>query len=344
MGFLHPTGFGCCRDAPREAQGGKYASYQTGRHALSACLFKFCRRVLDRKFGGIRVIDQDVGQILGFDPADCSHWKKGKKNIRSIQAMQMISSHLGVDERLVTEIAAGDIDDLEGYYEFTGYGLDTTSPQIQEKAKKEFYRKNAGTWSSEKEKIFKDFFQVNPAMVARVVADIHERINFAEAPLYLPEVIQVYSEVRLRALLPKPDVPVKRSSKKKKDNGELVPGENCVARGIQEGDNYIIEYAGGSEIRPFIRFHLARELGRYLLAKSLGSLPVTPELEPYREHMVDVHCNYFAALLLAPETLIHKELANLDTSRDIVAQLAEIFWVSRRFMNHRLKQVFSNRK
>jgi hypothetical protein len=310
------------------------------RYPHSANLFKFCRRVLDQKFGGIRVIDQDVGQILGFDPADCSHWKKGKKNIRSIQAMRMISSHLGVDERLVTEIAAGEIDDLEGYYEFTGYGLDTKNPDVEEKAKKDFYRKNAGTWSSEKERTFKDFFQVDPGMVARVVSDIHERIDFGEAPLYLPEVIQAFPEIRLRALLTKPEETTKRS-KRKKPTTQLIPGENCVAKGVREGDNYVIEYAGGSEIRPFIRFHIARELGRYLLAKSLDSLVVTPELEPYRDHMIDVHCNLFAALLLAPEVLIHKELASLDTGRDIVAQLAEVFWVSRRFMNHRLKQVFS---
>ena len=69
------------------------------KYPNSANLFQFCRKVLDHKFGGIRVIDQDVGQILGFDPADCSHWKKGKKNIRSIQAMKAIADHLGVDEK-----------------------------------------------------------------------------------------------------------------------------------------------------------------------------------------------------------------------------------------------------
>ena len=77
----------------------------TAKYPNSACLFQFCRKVLDHKFGGIRVIDQDVGQILGFDPADCSHWKKGKKNIRSIQAMKSIADHLGVDEKLVVDVA-----------------------------------------------------------------------------------------------------------------------------------------------------------------------------------------------------------------------------------------------
>ena len=42
-------------------------------------LFKFCRKILDDKYDGVRIIDQDVGQMIGLDPADCSHWKKGKK-------------------------------------------------------------------------------------------------------------------------------------------------------------------------------------------------------------------------------------------------------------------------
>ena len=79
------------------------------KYPHSANLFQFCRKVLDHKFGGIRVIDQDVGQILGFDPADCSHWKKGKKNIRSIQAMKSIADHLEVDEKLIVDVASGEI-------------------------------------------------------------------------------------------------------------------------------------------------------------------------------------------------------------------------------------------
>ena len=66
------------------------------------------------------MIDQDVGQILGFDPADCSHWKKGKKNIKSIQAMKNIADYLGVDEKLVVDIASGSINDKEAYFEYNG--------------------------------------------------------------------------------------------------------------------------------------------------------------------------------------------------------------------------------
>jgi hypothetical protein len=111
------------------------------KYPHSANLFKFCRLVLDHKYGGIRVIDQDVGQILGFDPADCSHWKKGKKNIRSIFAMKNIAKHLGVDEKLVVDVAAGELDEQEAYCEYMGYGATTVDVKVLEVAKKDFYRK-----------------------------------------------------------------------------------------------------------------------------------------------------------------------------------------------------------
>ena len=52
------------------------------RYTNSATLFKFCKYALALRYEGkVKVLDQDVGAILGYDPADCSHWKKGKKNI-----------------------------------------------------------------------------------------------------------------------------------------------------------------------------------------------------------------------------------------------------------------------
>ena len=111
------------------------------RYPNSANLFQFCRRVLDHKFGGVRVIDQDVGQILGFDPADCSHWKKGKKNIRSIQAIKSIADHLQIDERLIVDVASGDLNDLEAFYEFSSYQDTRLDAKFIEQAKKDYYRR-----------------------------------------------------------------------------------------------------------------------------------------------------------------------------------------------------------
>ena len=72
------------------------------RYPYSALLFRVCREVLeDRNKGTVKVIDQDVGSILGYDPADCSHWKKGKKNISSLKTLKKISDYLGVNLNLL---------------------------------------------------------------------------------------------------------------------------------------------------------------------------------------------------------------------------------------------------
>ena len=177
------------------------------KYPNSASLFQFCRRVLDHKFGGIRVIDQDVGQILGFDPADCSHWKKGKKNIRSIQAMKSIADHLGVDEKLVVDVASGEVADGEAFYEYSGYGKSFIEKQLYETAKKEFHRRHANTWTREKENEFRQHFSLNADRIQKLVSDIHQKVDFNEAPLYLPEIVAAYPGIELKSL-DDPDVEV----------------------------------------------------------------------------------------------------------------------------------------
>jgi hypothetical protein len=52
----------------------------------SVQLFKFCQKVLMHQ-RGTKVRDQEVGAILNFNPSDCSHWKRGEKNVRSVFAL-----------------------------------------------------------------------------------------------------------------------------------------------------------------------------------------------------------------------------------------------------------------
>ncbi len=284
----------------------------------SANLFQFCRRVLDHKFGGIRVIDQDVGQILGFDPADCSHWKKGKKNIRSIQAIKSIADNLGVDEKLVVDIASGDIDEIEAYNEFHGYGAFEVSSKIFDAAKKDFYRKNASTWTRDKEAEFKTHFETNETAIKKIVDEIHEKINFSEAPLYLPEVIGHYPDLNLKPIANADDI------------------DGVTTERNKEGKT-TISYQAGRDVRPYMRFKIAKEIAKFFLNKYNQMPPA--ELEEHGTHVLDVQSNLFAAYLLTPETLIRQEMKNINVSKDLITQLAEVFWVSKSFMNVRLKEI-----
>jgi hypothetical protein len=289
------------------------------KYQSSANLFQFCRRVLDHKFGGIRVIDQDVGHILGFDPADCSHWKKGKKNIRSIQAMKSIAEHLGVDERLVVDVASGEIDESEAYEEFFGYGAFHIDQKVIETAKKDYYKRNAGSWTREKEVEFKAHFELRVDEIEALVSEIHATINFSEAPLYLPEVAGHYQAIKL--------LPV-----------DLAADADLVVE--QSDDQLVIKYPGGRETRPYMRFKIAKAMSTYFFAKK--GLLAASALEEHGQHLTDVRANIFASRLLTPAKLIRREIQNVLVSRDVVHQLAEVFWVSKAFMNNRLKEILQN--
>lgn len=291
------------------------------KYPNSVNLFQFCRRVLDHKFGGIRVIDQDVGQILGFDPADCSHWKKGKKNIRSIQAMKSIADHLGVDERLIVDVASGDIGDEEAFFEYSGYGQFEIDTKVMEAARKDYYRRNAGSWTREKESEFRARFDANEALIDEAVQKIHSKINFSEAPLYIPEVVNTHSGCK------------------------LLPRERPVEQGTTEiavevettASELILKYVAGTEMRPYVRFRLAKAMAPFFLGAANEER--LAEIGEYGNHIRDVQSNLFAGKLLAPAALIRKEMEQVNVSKDIVAQLAEVFWVSKAFMNRRLKDI-----
>ena len=295
------------------------------KYPNSANLFLFCRRVLDHKFGGIRVIDQDVGQILGFDPADCSHWKKGKKNIRSIQAMKSIADHLGVDEKLVIDVASGDIDDLEAFCEYSGYGAFSLDSRIYDAAKKEFFKRHSGTWSKDKENTFRAQYSPNEAAIDKIVSEIHQRINFQEAPLYLPEVIGSHPEI---SLLPTP-----------LGKDELNAGIPQVSV-IRKGAHTTVAFPAGTEMRPYMRYRIAKAMAEHFLGDLFAS--ANAELAEYSSHLIEVQSNLFAAKLLVPISILRRELAQVNVSKDIVGQLSEIFWVSKSFMNRRLKEALQD--
>jgi IrrE N-terminal-like domain len=270
------------------------------RYPHSASLFRFCRRILDQKYGNIRIIDQDVGQILGFDPADCSHWKKGKKNVRSIQAIKGIATYLGVDERLVRDLAAGEVNDEEAFFECNGYGPTQVDTKQLEAAKKDYYRFYATSWSKDREQEFRTLCSVDRQEIAALVEQIHQKIGFREAPLYLPELLMIYPEISLP--------------------------EDQKSLGSMRSD---------------FRYRLA--IADHFLAprKNLDA-SLQEVLQKPLTHIQEVAANLFAFHLLVPTPLLQAEIAKMDVSHDLVTQLAEVFWVSKSFINRRLKEVLTS--
>lgn len=148
------------------------------RYTHSATLFHFCKEALNIKHNfEVKVIDQHVGAILGFDPADCSHWKRGKKNIRSIHSINTIAEHLEIDPRLVTDIVSGNIGLEESIQEYKGYGT-FESPSESESG-------SHASPQSEREKSL------------QIVNEILQTADIRSCPVMIPEVINALSNVTL---------------------------------------------------------------------------------------------------------------------------------------------------
>jgi hypothetical protein len=57
----------------------------------------------------MRVPDGAIGRIIGLDPADTSHWKKGKKTVLNAVHLRRLIKQLGVDDAVVNDILDGNI-------------------------------------------------------------------------------------------------------------------------------------------------------------------------------------------------------------------------------------------
>jgi hypothetical protein len=286
------------------------------RYPHAATLFKFCKEALEIRYeGNVKVIDQDVGAILGYDPADCSHWKKGKKNIRALATLRSIADHLNIDERLLIDIASGKVGLEEAVFEYKGYGSFALHGRYMEVLKKEYF-KNPTKWQDEGTlKTFEELFDIDRTSVVKSANAVLEAGRFIEAPIYVPEVFQLYPNIK------------------------LVSDENLSEPTIIEIDGEgansttTIRFRG-PEMRPYMRFLLSKELFKHLVRTGHASCS---RFAGSPTEVLDIQANIFAGMLLIPGEMLRKEVEKIDSSLDIVLQMAETFWVSKALMNQRLR-------
>ena len=289
---------------------------EANRYPHSATLFKFCKEALSIRYqGNVKVIDQDVGAILGYDPADCSHWKKGKKNIKALGTLKSIADHLNIDERLLIDIASGKINIDEAVFEYNGYGSFALRGKTLEGLKKEFF-KNPDRWQkTEEPRSFEDIFDVNRPLVSEVVESVLAQGDFAEAPIYAPELLQLFPKLKLEI------------SDTVEKSFSVTNEEECTVIVIKAG-----------EMRPYIRFLIAREIF-YLVNNKIGKAAAFADSAT---EVKEIQANIFAGMLLVPAKMLKTEVNAIDSSLDLVAQLANTFWVSTSLMNQRLRDYLEN--
>jgi hypothetical protein len=146
----------------------------TQRFPHSALLFRFCLKVLETRKRGEKVHDQDVGNILNYNPSDTSHWKRGKKAVRSIYALEALSRTLDVDIEVIHDLSEGHLELNEAWFDFTEAedGKRLTKALDPSLSQERFQRQQA---------------------LEEVAQQILSKANISSVPVYLPEVLQVLS-------------------------------------------------------------------------------------------------------------------------------------------------------
>jgi hypothetical protein len=124
------------------------------------------------------------------------------------------------------------------------------------------------------------------------------------------------------------------SSKESSDT--VLPQVTVVRKGSQTQ----VAFPAGSEMRPYMRYRIAKGMAEHFLADIFAN--ANADLQEYAAHLIEVQSNLFAAKLLVPIPILRRELAQINVSRDIVGQLSETFWVSKHFMNRRLKEALQD--
>jgi len=266
----------------------------TAKFPHSVQLFKFCQKVMMHQRNG-KVRDQEVGAILNFNPSDCSHWKRGEKNVKSVFALAKLAESLQVEVGLIHDLASGNIRLDEAYFE---YSESRSYEAMLERVR------NA------------DAEQVTEVRqrVETFVSSILEQCEFSTPPLYIPEVVRLFSFISTQSV-------------------EMIDKLSRILR-VRPGQ-YCIHYRKG-DLKPQTRLSMVKDMARIIFE---GERNRFPELGSTIDGMLGYEATIFAANLMAPKTMIANEMTKLDLRRNVVAELATLFWVPKSVICFQLQDV-----
>lgn len=260
----------------------------------SVQLFRFCQKVLMQQ-RGTKIHDQEVGAILNFNPSDCSHWKRGEKNVRSVFALAKLSSAIGIEATLVHDVASGAVDLDEAFFEF----------------------QESKSFASTVENAYKqggEAVNSTRANVENFVNKIHETVDLSTPPVYLPEILRFFSFIKTQ--------PIDRVDKLSRIL-RVKPG------------TYLIHFRKG-DLKPQTRMSIVKNLSRIVFEGERGRFP---ELGPANESLIAFEETLFTVSLLAPKASLLEEMAKLDSRRNVISELASLFWVPKSLIGFQLQDI-----
>ena len=260
----------------------------------SVQLFKFCQKVMMTQRGG-KVHDQEVGSILNFNPSDCSHWKRGEKNVRSVFSLAKLAETLQVETTLVHDVASGAVGLDEAFYEWQ-----------ESNAFRQTLTK-LGECPAE-------LVQSSRRRVEAFVAALHEQCEFRAPPLYIPEVLRFFAFVSAQPT-------------------DMMDKLSRILR-VKPGQ-YMVQYRKG-DLKPQTRMGMVKDLARILFEGERARFPELGEADP---RLVEFEETVFAASLMVPKNLLLAEMAKLDTRRNVISELATLFWVPKSLIGFQLQDI-----
>lgn len=263
----------------------------------SVQLFKFCLKVMGQQRSS-KINDQEVGHILDFNPSDCSHWKRGEKNVKSVFALAKLAEALRVDQAILHDLASGASGLDEAFFEYAE-GL-SIREAVQSCA-------SAGDAALEGARVRIEGF----------VAQLHAQAEFSTPPLYLPEVLRFFSFITTQPV-------------------EMVDRLSRVLR--TKPGHYCIQFRKG-ELKAQTRMSVARDLARIVLDSERARFP---ELGEADSRLLAFEQLLFAANLMAPKALMQQEMARLDVRRNIVSELASLFWAPKALVGFQIQEVLKS--
>lgn len=258
----------------------------------SVQLFKFCQKVMMHQRKG-KVRDQEVGAILNFNPSDCSHWKRGEKNVRSVFALAKLAESLGLESALVHDVASGIVNLDEAYYEY-----------LESISYKEIFSSEIAK-SSQADEIRRK--------VGNFVTLIQKNCEYVTPPLYLPEVMRSFSFVVTQPV-------------------EMMDKLSRILR-VKPG-RYCIQFKKG-ELKPQTRMSMVKDLAKIVFQ---GERARFPELGEASNDLMEFEEVLFTANLLIPKDMLMTEMVKLDARRNVVSELAGLFWVPKSLICFQLQE------
>lgn len=149
------------------------------RFPESAQLFRFCSQILQIKSGKQKIYDQEVGEILKYNPSDSSHWKKGKKSVSSIYALDALSLHLGVPLTIIQGISRGTLTLDEALFDYNEF---------------EEHRKLIESGVS-----LQELYTTRGKALEKIAQTFLKASQIEASPIYLPEVLSAFPFIQMQA-------------------------------------------------------------------------------------------------------------------------------------------------